>query len=820
MKYKYFIVLALAISAAIIQYFFYSGREFYQQSEKNNYKKQTNVIKLSKKLNFSPVTAEVNLKIPQNFEKEHVNIPTHKNIFTENDYKKVVVYPFLKKWLTQERDYKNHPLYDAACRGLAGLLTVKQKKLVIENAAQILKSRPYDEISLLALYYSDKKHFSNYEWNRRLTESVKGKGYLYIRYELYRLCKFTDDKPNRIAGWLPLALYKNFAHKKLTPREAQYIFRLIMRRSCNAKWHIQQVKTLEKDNPYLADVLFGVFYKNLAWNYRGGGWADSVTEKGWKMFDKYLELSKQHLLKAYNKHKFMPEAAAGMITYCMAKDSDNMYLWANRALAAQVDYRPIYYKLETAMRPRWCGSLIDQIILADKCVQSGLYDTNVPKLGLDMYKNVVDDCHYRNWEKIYNRPEIIDNMEQILNGIEQNDIKIKNIYGEDAPSHDYYQALLASYYFYAKKYKKAKAIIDRIGLKKMRTLEDKLINQERYYNNFYRVSQRINLYTGRFAKEYIAAEKEYGLGEDGKAIYRMYKLLQSKNLTQEERAFTVSMWGYYILGAEPKEYRNFRTPLIVAAVTDRLDIAKKLLELGVDINEKNYFGRNALYYVVFEDHSLKWIKFLVENGANINTKCNNGYSILYNLAAEQNKIKEIKYALAHGADPNIKNRRGFVSVHNAVAAGNLSNLKLLIEGGANVKAVSNKGYNALFSCQPEDNGLKIAKFLVDKGLNVHDINKEMNCNVLYFLAMKEEASELLRFFIKKGVDPNVESKYGFTPLMKAIDYNEIENVKALVEGGADVNAISTVNIEGSIQNHAKMRRNPNITNYLIENGMK
>ncbi len=186
MKYKYFIGLLITIVAAFLFYFLGNIQDLSEDRQYIYEKKKETVLYPTGKIDFPTISTDICLKIPKDFNTNEVEIPNNKDIFTQNEYKKTVVYPFLKKWLTQGHNYKNHLLYDAACRGIAGLLTIDQKKTVIKNAKKILEINQYDEITLLALYHSDKKYFSNYEWTRRFKESTNGKVYEYIRYELYK----------------------------------------------------------------------------------------------------------------------------------------------------------------------------------------------------------------------------------------------------------------------------------------------------------------------------------------------------------------------------------------------------------------------------------------------------------------------------------------------------------------------------------------------------------------------------------------------------------------------------------------------------------
>ena len=58
------------------------------------------------------------------------------------------------------------------------------------------------------------------------------------------------------------------------------------------------------------------------------------------------------------------------------------------------------------------------------------------------------------------------------------------------------------------------------------------------------------------------------------------------------------------------------------------------------------------------------------------------------------------------------------------------------------------------------------------------------------LAVSQRKTEIVRFFLERGVDANAADSEGFTPLMLAAFLNETEIMRLLIQHGADVNAQS------------------------------
>jgi hypothetical protein len=132
----------------------------------------------------------------------------------------------------------------------------------------------------------------------------------------------------------------------------------------------------------------------LAWQARGGGYANTVTEEGWKGFHEHLAMAETELTKAWNLQPDRPEAATLMIEVVMATEpgpSDSVRLWFDRAIAAQFDYLPAYAAVRRAYLPRWNGSLELLLGFGRICRDTHRYDTAVPLQFIHTLQDVVDE---------------------------------------------------------------------------------------------------------------------------------------------------------------------------------------------------------------------------------------------------------------------------------------------------------------------------------------------------------------------------------------------------------------------------------------------
>jgi len=68
---------------------------------------------------------------------------------------------------------------------------------------------------------------------------------------------------------------------------------------------------------------------------------------------------------------------------------------------------------------------------------------------------------------------------------------------------------------------------------------------------------------------------------------------------------------------------------------------KKCLKKGIDVNERDDYGKTALYYACKRDCELSIIKLLVEHGANEEIEDNDGLSVINILRKRQEKLQDI-----------------------------------------------------------------------------------------------------------------------------------------------------------------------------------
>lgn len=168
---------------------------------------------------------------------------------------------------------------------------------------------------------------------------------------------------------------------------------------------------------WLALVLEGQHQITEAWNARGSGYVNTVSQKGWQGFRQHLSIARKKLTEAWNLHPDLPEAADLMI-YVSLGDSDitEMRVWFDRAVTAQIDYRDAWSNFRWGLRPRWYGSHEAMLALGVTALNTGRFDTDVPRMYFDSITDVESEMELSPGEHIYGRDDIWPNLKRLYEG--------------------------------------------------------------------------------------------------------------------------------------------------------------------------------------------------------------------------------------------------------------------------------------------------------------------------------------------------------------------------------------------------------------------
>jgi ankyrin repeat protein len=254
------------------------------------------------------------------------------------------------------------------------------------------------------------------------------------------------------------------------------------------------------------------------------------------------------------------------------------------------------------------------------------------------------------------------------------------------------------------------------------------------------------------------------------------------------------------------------TPLIAAVKMGDVEIIKTLIEKGADLNEKSDYGTTAdlVLKASVKKNLPELIKLLIDKGIDIDRLDNVGFNVLHT-AVEAGKIEMVKFIVSTGSGIDSKNRHGETALRVALRTRNSEIARYLYSMGASVqisdaiaKLVSFE--NAL-TCGCDEIALDIISKsgkdliflpLLIKFKKIDEVKKYVESEAgaglkvgdtpLISFAAGEGALEIMKYMAGKNSGIETKSPDGRTPLLHAAGGGDIASIKFLVEKGAEINA--------------------------------
>ena len=263
------------------------------------------------------------------------------------------------------------------------------------------------------------------------------------------------------------------------------------------------------------------------------------------------------------------------------------------------------------------------------------------------------------------------------------------------------------------------------------------------------------------------------------------------------------------------------SPLTMACYCGRLDIVKKLVACGADINIKDTENRTLLMIACVQG-SLEVAQYLIEskvsdvNGHSLDTLTT---PLIY--AVLSGKCELVSLLLDHGADVEMKDNDGFTPLITACDHNDTHMVNLLVSRGANIEARDNELTTPLIRAAFRGHELCVLE-MIKLGGDVNAIDKYRWDSLLW--AAREGHTGVVKTLLSHGAVPCVDlvqrtilmwacreghidvviailehekyqhsletrDKMGMTALMWAVRYDRLEVVKTLVKFGVNMETV-------------------------------
>jgi ankyrin repeat protein len=242
------------------------------------------------------------------------------------------------------------------------------------------------------------------------------------------------------------------------------------------------------------------------------------------------------------------------------------------------------------------------------------------------------------------------------------------------------------------------------------------------------------------------------------------------------------------------EHIRLSEELFQAAKAGCENILRDLLHSGADPNQPIDSDGTTILMEVSELGDLSIVKILVEAGANVQAKSHSNdtalqyaaskgfteivdYLLPFSTKADQNKAKKLLKALQGKADNLVV----------AAGAGNLDEVRDLIDSGVDINTLGIERHNALYAASARGQN-RVVQLLIDLGANLDTSGEVSNTPLLEAISHYE--LNIISLLLKAGANPN-QPDFGncITPLISAV-LRELDDpwiTRKLISAGANIN---------------------------------
>jgi len=266
-----------------------------------------------------------------------------------------------------------------------------------------------------------------------------------------------------------------------------------------------------------------------------------------------------------------------------------------------------------------------------------------------------------------------------------------------------------------------------------------------------------------------------------------------------------------------------RTPLHEAIAAAQPEVVFYLLMMGADVNALDDKGRSPLSYTMGwlgggldamrrfllakganpaafredghtettwsvvrdNDHGLQWLLWM---GVDARQRTKHGTP--FEIAVREGNQRIIDLLRRNGVDgPTRLSDDPVWLLHNAAKRGDIATLDEALAAGVPVDEPNENGDSA-FMLTIYKRNIPAARHLLKYGPDLNFRNEKNGTSPLFATVIwdYQEMTEFREQLLEAGADPNVYSKSGITPLMRALWHTPTAPLRQLIEYGADLNA--------------------------------
>jgi thiol-disulfide isomerase/thioredoxin len=159
---------------------------------------------------------------------------------------------------------------------------------------------------------------------------------------------------------------------------------------------------------YRSWVIRGIAHTRMAWISRGSGWANTVTEDGWKGLTEHLDVAEKALTRAWELGTNDVIVPIKMLTVELGqgKGRERMELWFQRAMAIDTNSFEAANDKMYYLQPKWHGSEADMLQFGWECLESKAWGPAVNSMLLYAHEALAAYHEGQARTNYWKRPEV------------------------------------------------------------------------------------------------------------------------------------------------------------------------------------------------------------------------------------------------------------------------------------------------------------------------------------------------------------------------------------------------------------------------------
>ncbi|XP_077442890.1 ankyrin repeat and SOCS box protein 2-like isoform X2 [Stigmatopora argus] len=253
------------------------------------------------------------------------------------------------------------------------------------------------------------------------------------------------------------------------------------------------------------------------------------------------------------------------------------------------------------------------------------------------------------------------------------------------------------------------------------------------------------------------------------------------------------------------------TPLLVAVSGEHAGCASLLLEKGADPDAVDRDRETPLYKACERDNAAL-VALLLNHGAAVDPKCFQGWTALHEAACRDN-VEICQMLLKAGGKHSPRDNHGITPLFTAAQGGRLASLRLLVKHGADINSQAVDGATPLHEAAKNGHD-HIVDFLLSQKA---DANMAGKAGLLPLHIAARKGSETIVSMLIPATSKARIRRTGISPLHVAAEHNRDEVLELLIRAGFDVNARLSDERSRLYEDRRAMALYQAVDNYNVDN---